>query len=163
MEREVSELKIGDIAPAFEANSTAGKLSLELFKDKNIVLYFYPKDMTPGCIIQAQGFTKLHAEFEKLDTKIIGISIDSLSSHDKFCDQESIQYPLLSDIDEKVCNLYGVIKERPTVNGSFRGITRATFLIGKNKKIFKIWRNVKPLDHAKKVLDATKIINLIQI
>ncbi len=154
----MSELKAGDIAPEFKANSTGGELSLASFKGHNVVLYFYPKDMTPGCTVQAKEFTELYPKFKKLDTIIIGVSRDDLSSHAKFCKQENIPYPLLLDSDSKVCDMYGVIKEKSMFNKTFLGINRTTFLIDKNQKISKIWHNVKPLGHAAEVLAVAKSI-----
>ena len=108
----MTELQIGDLAPDFNADSTNGLLSFEKLKDKIIVLYFYPKDLTPGCTIQAQEFTSLYNEFKSLDVVIIGVSKDNLSSHHKFCEKENIVYPLLVDSENKICNVYGVMKEK---------------------------------------------------
>jgi len=152
----LAEPKVGDIAPEFIANSTTGELSLASFKGRNVVLYFYPKDMTPGCTIEAQEFTKAYPKFKKLNTEVIGVSRDDLSSHNKFCKQENILYPLLLDKDSKVCDMYGVIKEKSMFNKTFLGINRTTFLIDKNQKLFKIWHNVKPLGHAEEVLEVIK-------
>lgn len=159
---KATELQIGDLAPDFNADSTDGLLSFEKFKDKIIVLYFYPSDMTPGCTIQAQEFTSLYDQFKKLDAVILGVSKDNLTTHHKFCEKENIPYPLLVDTEKEICNLYGVIKEKSMFGKSYLGINRSTFLIGKDRKIFKIWRSVKPKDHAKKVLEQAKIVNLIK-
>ena len=93
---------------------------------------------------------------------VIGVSKNNLSSHHKFCEKENIPYPLLVDTENEICNLYGVIKEKSMLGKTYLGINRTTFLIDKNKKIFKIWKNVKPHDHAKKVLEQVKLINLIK-
>ena len=158
----MAELQVGDLTPDFNADSTEGLLSLEKLSDKIIVLYFYPNDMTPGCTIQAQEFISLYDEFKKLDVIIIGVSKNNLSSHHKFCEKENIPYPLLVDTENEICNLYGVIKEKSMLGKTYLGINRTTFLIDKNKKIFKIWKNVKPHDHAKKVLEQVKMISLIK-
>jgi peroxiredoxin Q/BCP len=154
----MAELKVGDLAPDFKGDSTEGELSLDRFKGHNIVLYFYPKDMTPGCTIQAQEFSKLYPKFQSLNTAVIGISRDSLALHKKFCDQEKIPYPLLLDQDSEVCNKYGVIKQKSMFSKTFLGINRTTFLIDKHKKIAKVWHSVKPLGHAEEVLDAIKTL-----
>ncbi|NRA74093.1 MAG: peroxiredoxin [Rickettsiales bacterium] len=152
----MSELKIDDNAPNFQANSTKGNLSLADLKNSNIVIYFYPKDMTPGCTTQAQEFSKLYSQFQESDTEIIGVSKDNLSSHNKFCEKENIPYPLLLDEEGEICNLYGVIKEKSMFGKKFLGINRSTFLIDKNRKVIKIWKSVKASGHAQKVLDAIK-------
>lgn len=152
----MSGLKIGDIAPDFNVDSTDGELSLKSFEGKNIVLYFYPKNMTLGCTVQAKDFSSLNQEFQKLDTQIIGVSKDSLSSHLKFIDQENIPYPLLVDTEAYICKLYNILKEKSMFGKTYMGIERNTFLIGKNTKILKIWCNVKPKGHAQKVLDTVK-------
>lgn len=155
----MSGLKIGDIAPDFNLDSTDGELSLKNFKGKNIVLYFYPKDMTPGCTVQAKDFSSLNQEFQKLDTQIIGVSKDNLSSHLKFIDQENIPYPLLVDTEAHICKLYDILKEKNMFGKTYMGINRTTFLIGKNTKILKIWCNVKLNGHAQKVLDTVKTLD----
>ena len=161
MDMKTEELKIGEIAPEFKSESTIGELSLELFKDKNIVLYFYPKDMTPGCTLEAKEFSAIYPKFKELDTEIIGVSKDSLSFHNRFCEQENIPYPLLSDTEGKVCDMYGAFKNKSMFGRTFVGVNRMTFLIDKNRKIFKIWKNVKPRGHAKVVLNAINIVNLM--
>jgi peroxiredoxin Q/BCP len=152
----MTELKINDTAPEFKANSTIGEISLDKFKNKNIVLYFYPKDMTPGCTIQAQDFSELYGEFQKLDTIVIGVNKDDLDSHKQFCKKENIPYPLLLDREGKICEMYGVFKEKSMFGKTLMGINRSTFLIDKNKKIAKIWRSVKPEGHAQKVLEVIR-------
>ena len=159
--RRISIPKTGDIAPEFKCNSTEGEISLASFSGQNIVLYFYPKDMTPGCIIQAREFAELYSKFKEQDTVIIGVSTDNLASHIKFCEQKHIPYPLLVDTVGSLCDMYGVIKERRTLGWMSSRIDRTTFLIGKNRKILRVWYNVQPLMHAKRVLDTVSIINLI--
>jgi peroxiredoxin Q/BCP len=156
------ELKNGDLAPGFRAKSTAGILTLDRFAssdsftDLNIVLYFYLEDMGAGCKIQAREFTALYQAFKKLDTEIIGVSLGDIFSHRKFAEKEHIPYPVLVDCNGDICDLYDVVKDRPAFHKTYLSIKRATFLIGKDKKIFKVWRNVKPFGHARKVL---KVIN----
>lgn len=155
-------LKEGDVAPNFEVISTEGNFSLYSVENKNIVLYFYPKDMTPGCSIQAREFTELYSDFRKNDTIVIGVSKDSISSHNKFCDKENIPYILLSDQESFVSNLYDIIKEKSMFGKKYFGISRSTFLISKNKKIVAIWKNVKASGHALKVLHKVISMNAVQ-
>ncbi|MDZ5761847.1 Peroxiredoxin [Candidatus Cyrtobacter comes] len=145
---------LGDKAPQFEAESTKGTISLENYKDKYIVLYFYPKDMTPGCTVQANEFSSLYEQFKDLDAEIIGVSRDTVSSHNIFCEKENIAFPLISDADSNLCNLYGVLKEKVNFGKKYIGIVRSTFLIGKDQSIIKIWNNVKAQGHAAEVLEA---------
>ena len=149
-------LTIGDNAPDFSGDSTHGNILMPKILVKYIVLYFYPKDMTPGCTIQAQEFTKLYEEFKAVDSEIVGVSKDGLSSHQKFKEKENIPYPLLLDIEEKICNLYGVISEKNMFGKKYLGVNRTTFLIDGQRKIIKIWKQVKPTHHAKIVLDTIK-------
>ena len=119
---------------------------------KYIVLYFYPKDDTPGCTIETNDFNKLWSKFKKLDCEIYGISKDSLKSHEKFKEKYKIKFDLLSDEEIKVIKKYKVWKKKKFMGREFMGIVRTTFLIDKKGKILKIWNNVKVKDHAKEVL-----------
>jgi len=141
----MSQLTVGDAAPDFSGDSTHDIILMSEMTHQYIVLYFYPKDMTPGCTTQAQDFTKLYDQFKVLDTEIIGVSKDNLSSHRTFKNKENIRYPLLLDTAGIVCNAYGVI-----------GVNRTTFLIDIHKKIIRIWKQVKPAQHAQIVLDTIK-------
>ena len=120
---------------------------------KYVVLYFYPKDDTPGCTIETNDFNKLYSKFKKFDCKVYGISKDSIKSHDKFREKYKIKFDLLSDEKIKVLKKYKVWGKK-----KFMGIVRTTFLIDKKGKIIKIWNNVKVKDHAKEVLDTLKNI-----
>ena len=151
------KIQVGDIAPEFKADSTDGKLVLSEIVDKSILLYFYPKDMTPGCTMQANDFSKLYAKFKEHNVMIIGVSCDTLSSHDEFCKSSHIPYPLISDTKVEICALYQVLKKRTDKNQSIFMLTkRSTFLIDKNKKIINIWDEISPKDHAVKVLEFIK-------
>ena len=119
---------------------------------KYIVLYFYPKDDTPGCTIETNDFNKLWSKFKKLDCEIYGISKDSLKSHEKFKEKYKIKFDLLSDEEIKVIKKYKVWKKKKFMGREFMGIVRTTFLIDKKGNILKIWNNVKVKDHAKEVL-----------
>ena len=158
MDKDLKQLKIGDKAPAFEAKSTNKKVLLTNYKGKYLVLYFYPKDSTPGCTVQANEFSKLYDEFKKIDVEIIGVSRDTMSSHHNFCDKENITFPLISDTEDEVCNLYGVLQEKMNFGKKYIGIVRSTFIIGKDQTIHKVWNSVKASGHAAKVLDAVEAL-----
>jgi len=130
--------------------------SLKNSIDKYVVLYFYPKDDTPGCTIEANDFNKLLAKFKKLDCEIYGISKDDLKSHAKFRDKYKIKFDLLADEEIKVLKKYKVWGKKKFMGREFMGIIRTTFLIDKKGKILKIWKNVKVKDHAKEVLETLK-------
>ncbi len=147
------KLEIGTKAPIFEALSDENeKISLAELQGKNVVLYFYPKDDTPGCTIEAQDFSKKIKNFEDLDCVVLGVSKDSLKSHCKFVEKYSIAFNLLLDEDGEICKKYGVIKEKSMFGKKYFGIDRSTFLIDKTGKIAKIWRSVKVNGHIEEVL-----------
>ena len=125
---------------------------------KYVVLYFYPKDDTPGCTIETNDFNKMLSKFKKLDCEIFGISKDSLKSHDKFREKYRIKFDLLSDEDLKVLKKYKVWGKKKFMGREYMGINRTTFLIDKKGKIIKIWENVKVKDHAKEVFETLKSI-----
>lgn len=131
-------------------------ISLKKFKGKNVVLYFYPKDNTAGCTTEALEFMDLHDEFEKQDTVIIGISRDSLKSHAKFRDKHGLGFLLLSDEDEKVHNLFEVMKLKKMYGKEYMGVERSTFIFNKEGELIKEFRNVKAKGHAEKVLEFIK-------
>ena len=153
-------LKINSKAPLFSAPSTTNnKYSLKDSAGKYVILYFYPKDDTPGCTIETNDFNKLLSKFKKLNCEIYGISKDSLKSHDKFRDKYKIKFNLLADEKLKVLKKYKVWGKKKFMGREFMGINRTTFLIDKNGKIIKIWENVKVKDHAKEVLNTLKTIH----
>ena len=158
MDKDLKQLRIGDKAPEFEAKSTNKTISLVDYKGKYLVLYFYPKDSTPGCTVQANEFSKLYDEFKKIDVEIIGVSRDTMLSHHNFCDKENITFPLISDTEGEVCNLYGVLQEKMNFGKKYIGIVRSTFIIGKDQTIHKVWNSVKASGHAAKVLDAVEAL-----
>ena len=125
---------------------------------KYVVLYFYPKDDTPGCTIETNDFNKLLSKFKKLDCEVYGISKDSLKSHDKFREKYKIKFDLLADEDIKVLKKYKVWGKKKFMGREFMGIIRTTYLIDKKGKTLKVWDNVKVKDHAKEVLDTLKSI-----
>lgn len=150
-------LEIGDAAPIFEIENENDELvCLPDLKGKNVILYFYPKDNTPGCTIEAQDFNKKIKEFDKLDCVILGVSRDSIKSHCNFIAKYDLGFHLLCDKDEVLCRDYDVIKEKSTFGKKYMGIERSTFLIDKIGKIAKIWRKVKVKGHVEEVLEAAK-------
>lgn len=148
-------LKEGDKAPAFRLPSDSGEtVSLSDFKGKTVVLYFYPKDMTPGCTTQACGFRDEAASLKKRKAVVLGVSADSAERHGKFRDKHELNFPLLADEDKKVCKSYGVWQEKSLYGKKFMGIVRSTFVIGPDGKIAKIFPKVKVKDHMAEVLEA---------
>ncbi len=151
-------LKEGDKAPDFTAESFNGKVALRDFKGRNVVLYFYPKDNTPGCTIEANDFTYSINKFEKENTVILGVSKDNMKSHDKFKKDHKLKIDLLSDEDLAIQKAYGVWGGKKFLGRVFTGTIRTTFLIDKNGRIARIWPNVKVNGHAEEVLKAVKTI-----
>lgn len=146
------KLEVSKSAPTFTLESDEGEISLADLTGQNVVLYFYPKDDTPGCTIEAQDFTKKIKEFEKLNCVILGISKDDVKSHCKFVEKYNLAFNLLSDVDGEVCDKYGVIKEKSMFGKKYFGIDRSTFLIDKYGNIAQIWRSVKVNGHVEEVL-----------
>ncbi|MFI4963256.1 MAG: peroxiredoxin [Legionellales bacterium] len=131
-------------------------ISLHDFLGKNVVVYFYPKDNTPGCTQEGEDFRDYYSQFTKLDTVILGISRDSVSSHECFKEKHMFPFDLLSDPDEKVCNAFQVIKDKNMYGKMVRGIERSTFLIDKKGILRQEWRKVKVAGHVQEVLKAVK-------
>ncbi|MBI3596059.1 MAG: thioredoxin-dependent thiol peroxidase [Nitrospirae bacterium] len=152
----VKELKVGDAAPDFRLPSTEGReISLKEFRGKkNVVLYFYPKDDTPGCTKEACSFRDERSKFDKKDAVILGVSFDNLESHKKFAGKYHLPFPLLSDTDKKVAEAYGVYKEKSMYGRTYMGIERSTFVIGKDGKIAQVYRKVKVDGHSDETLEA---------
>lgn len=151
------ELKLqeGDRAPDFTAlTNGGGKVSLSDFKGKNVVLYFYPRDDTPGCTKEACAFRDHFAEFKKKGVVVLGVSIDPVKAHDKFIAKYKLPFTLLADEDRKIVEAYGVWGQKSFMGRKYLGIFRVTFLIGPDGVIRKIWPAVKPEDHAEEVLAA---------
>jgi len=150
----MSDITEGKKAPDFSLPaSTGGQISLSQFKGKShVVLYFYPKDMTPGCTTEACAFRDLKGDFDKAGAVILGVSADSVDSHGKFTAKHRLNFPLLSDTDRKVCAQYGVYKEKSLYGRLFMGIERTTFVIDKKGVIRKIYPKVKVEKHADQVL-----------
>ena len=134
------------------------KFTLKDTLGKYVVLYFYPKDDTPGCTIETNEFNKLLPKFKKLQCEVYGISKDSLKSHDKFRDKYKIKFDLLADEELKVLKKYKVWKKKKFMGREFMGVVRTTYLLDKKGQILKIWNNVKAKDHAKEVLETLQQI-----
>ena len=150
-------LKISTKAPDFKLPSTSkDKYSLKDSIGKYVVIYFYPKDDTPGCTIETNDFNKLLSKFRKLECEIYGISKDNLKSHDKFRDKYKIKFDLLADEELTVLKKYKVWGKKKFMGREFMGIIRTTFLIDKKGNTIKVWKNVKVKDHAKEVLETLK-------
>ena len=153
----MSKVEVGKKVPDFTAlmdNEEIFKLSEN--KGKNLVIYFYPKDNTPGCTKEGEDFRDNYNVLKKLNTEVIGVSKDSLSSHQKFINKFNFPFNLISDEDEKVCNLFDVIKEKNMYGRKYMGIERSTFLIDQEGKLVKAWRKVKVTGHAEEVLGAVR-------
>ncbi|PSB58098.1 thioredoxin-dependent thiol peroxidase [Chamaesiphon polymorphus CCALA 037] len=146
-------MNIGQSAPAFTAPDRAGKsMSLEDFQDRWLVLYFYPKDNTPGCTTEAIEFTSKLPDFQALNTQIVGISPDSIASHGKFIDKQKLEIILLSDPEHQIAEDYGVWQLKKFMGKEYMGIIRSTFLIDPSGNIAHIWSNVKVKNHVDSVL-----------
>jgi|TARA_B110000444_G_C18800426_1_gene577153 thioredoxin-dependent peroxiredoxin len=151
--------KINLKAPIFKGQCTGGKVAdLSELKGKKVVLYFYPKDSTPGCTTEGLDFNELYKEFKKENTVIFGLSRESIKSHDNFKSKQGFTFELISDPDEVICNQYDVIKEKSMYGRKYMGIDRSTFLINEKGKLVKEWRKVKVKGHAQEVMEAVKEI-----
>jgi peroxiredoxin Q/BCP len=146
-------LKEGDVAPDFTAATNGGGMvSLADYRGKNVILYFYPKDDTPGCTKEACSFRDQFADFKKKGAVVLGVSPDPVKSHDKFANKFKLPFALLADEDKKIVQSYGVWGEKMFMGRKFMGTHRVTFLIGPDGRIKKIWPKVKPEEHAAEVL-----------
>lgn len=155
----MSDITLGRKVPAFALPATGGQpLALKDYQGKNLVIYFYPKDSTPGCTTEGQEFRDLHAEFERLNTAILGISRDSVKSHENFKAKQGFPFELLSDAEETLCRLFDVIKEKNMYGKKVMGIERSTFLIDGKGVLRAEWRKVKAAGHAAEVLAAVKTL-----
>jgi thioredoxin-dependent peroxiredoxin len=152
-------LNTGSAAPDFTMPTNGGSsVTLSKLKGQNVVLYFYPKDDTPGCTIEAKDFRDLMGDFKKSNAVIIGVSKDDVKSHDKFAEKFCLPFTLASDTDGSVCDAYGTWIEKSMYGKKYMGIDRVTFLIDKQGKIAQIWNKVKVDGHAKEVLEAVKAL-----
>ncbi|HYK71850.1 MAG TPA: thioredoxin-dependent thiol peroxidase [Pseudoneobacillus sp.] len=149
-------IHIGELAPDFQLESNNGeKIKLSDFRGKNVVLYFYPKDMTPGCTTQACDFRDQHEKFKKVNAVILGVSPDPIERHEKFIEKYGLPFLLLADVNQEAANAYDVWKLKKNFGKEYMGIERSTFIIDKEGKLVKEWRKVKVTGH---VEDALKFI-----
>jgi len=156
---KATQIAAGKKVPEFSATTTdGGTWRLRDAKGSKVVLFFYPKDMTSGCTVEAQQFRDLQSAFRKAGTLVIGVSRDSCASHQKFKTKENLNYELLSDADEALCKLFDVIKEKNMYGKKVMGIARSTFLLDGEGKLAQEWRKVKADGHAAEVLVAAKAL-----
>jgi peroxiredoxin Q/BCP len=153
----VKSLTVGEPAPEFCAPvSSGGELCLKSLQGRKVVLYFYPKDNTPGCSVEAQDFAALYPEFQAAEAEVIGVSRDSLASHQRFIDKFSLPFPLITDADEAVCRAYDVIQEKKNYGKTYLGIERSTFVVDRTGRLAHMERKVKVAGHAAHILDIVK-------
>lgn len=151
----MSKPTMNRVVADFNCEATGGKkIRLKDLRGKNVVLYFYPKDSTPGCTTEGRDFSELHAKFKRRKTVVLGVSRDSIASHEKFKEKQGFPFELLSDPDEKLCKKFDVIHEKTLYGRKFMGVVRSTFLIDSDGKLRGEWRKVKVKGHAQEVLDA---------
>lgn len=148
---------VGKKCPVFKAEATNNEvISNSTYKGKNLVIYFYPKDNTPGCTTEGQEFRDAYKKFKKLNTEILGVSRDPIRSHENFKSKQNFPFELLSDPDEKVCKAFGVMKLKSLYGREYMGVDRSTFIINAKGIIKNEWRNVKVKGHVQEVLEAIK-------
>ena len=152
----MAQPQIGKPAPGFTAESTFGTITLEQCKGRGVVIYFYPKDNTPGCTTETQDFRDHHDAFLACGSVVIGVSRDSLKSHENFSKKLALPFPLISDQDEALCTLYDVIRMKKMYGKDVRGIERSTFLISAEGKLVQAWRGVKVPGHVQEVLQSAQ-------
>jgi peroxiredoxin Q/BCP len=153
----VSKIEVGKTVPPFKLPATGNRLvELKSLRGKNVVIYFYPKDSTPGCTNEGCDFKVNYLKFKRCNTIVLGVSRDTLASHEKFKTKYDFPFDLLSDTDEKACSLFEVIKEKNMYGRKVLGIERSTFLIDKAGKLQKEWRKVRVKGHAEEVLDTVR-------
>jgi len=154
------KIKEGMKIKNFELESTsAGKKKLSDFLEKNLILYFYPKDMTPGCTTESIEFNENITKIRRAGWDVVGVSRDSLKSHEKFIEKYSFKFHLISDPDEKICKIFDVIKEKSLYGRKYMGIDRSTFLIDRKSKLLGFWNNVKVKGHVDEVIEKIKELN----
>jgi len=153
-------VNVGKHVANFSLPATGDKtLSLDQFRGKHLIVYFYPKDHTPGCTREGQDFRDLYEEFQSCGAEILGVSRDSVKTHENFCTKQSFPFDLLSDADEKLCGQFDVIKEKNMYGRKYMGIERSTFLIDREGVLRREWRKVRVPGHAGEVLDAVRSLD----
>lgn len=151
-------IAVDQAVPDFTASATGGDITLSGLRGKKLVLYFYPKDNTPGCTTESLQFRDLYPEFQNAGAEIVGVSRDSLRSHDNFKAKLELPFPLISDPDEALCSLFGVIKMKKMYGKEVRGIERTTFLIDAQGVLRREWRGVKVPGHVDEALEAVQAL-----
>lgn len=151
-------LKVGDKLPSFKGQTAEGPISANDLKGSNTIIYFYPKDDTPGCTIEACAFRDNLPKFKKMNAKVFGVSKDDLKSHAKFSEKFELPFTLISDEDGSICESFGTWVEKKNYGKTYMGIERATYLADDKGVIRQIWRNVKAAGHAEEVLEAAKTL-----
>jgi len=160
----MDKVSIGKPVPNFQLAATGGKtIALGDLKGKNVVLYFYPKDNTPGCTLEGRNFSDYHATFAAHNTVILGVSRDSVASHESFKSKQDYNFDLLSDPNEELCRMFDVIKLKNMYGKEVMGVERSTFLIDKNGVLHREWRKVKVDGHAGEVLEAAQILETMSV
>lgn len=150
-------VQIGQLVPNFTLPASGGiEISLSQFRGRKVVIYFYPKNMTPACTQESCDFRDYHGDFHKLDTVVLGISGDTAKSHDNFKEKKELPFPLLSDVDHEVCRLFGVWQLKKLYGREYEGIVRSTFLIDENGILIQEWRGVRVKGHVNQVLAAVR-------
>lgn len=152
-------IKLNDDLPNVEVElTTQGSMQLNSLKGQNVVLYFYPKDSTPGCTTEGQNFRDNHSKFKKLNTVILGISRENIKSHDRFREKQSFPFELIADTNETLCQLFDVLKQKSMFGKKYIGIERSTFLFNSDGKLMQEWRKLKVTGHVAEVLEAVKTL-----
>lgn len=155
----MSAPKLNRVVADFKAEATSDQtVHLKSLRGQMVVLYFYPKDSTPGCTTEGQDFRDLHTKFRRNKTRVFGVSRDSLKSHERFKEKQQFPFELISDPDENLCRQFDVIREKTLYGRKFMGVERSTFLIDADGKLRQEWRKVKVKNHAAEVLDAVKAL-----
>ena len=150
------KINIGKKIKDITITTTDNKNKISDYLNKNLILYFYPRDMTPGCTTESIEFNENISKIKRAGWNVVGVSRDTIKSHLKFIDKHSFKFPLISDEDEKVCNMFDVIKEKSLYGRKYMGIDRSTFLISTDLKIINLWRNVKVKGHVDEVINKIK-------
>ena len=150
------KIEIGSKIKDMSIVTTDNKNKISDYLNKNLILYFYPRDMTPGCTTESIEFNDSLAKIKRIGWNIVGVSRDTIKKHTKFIEKYSFKFPLISDEDEKFCNMFNVIKEKSLYGRKYMGIDRSTFLISKDMKILYAWRNVKVNGHVEEVINKIK-------
>lgn len=154
----MTPIAVGQTVPSFSAESTEGLIHSAELIGQAYVLYFYPRDNTPGCTTQAQNFRDLAQEFNDAGVKIIGVSRDAMSSHERFAAKQELPFALISDPEETLCELFGVMKMKNMYGKQVRGIERSTFLVNANGELVQEWRGLRVPGHVDQVLEAARAL-----